>query len=554
MKYLIASSENFSPAESNCSDFNFAYYCAHCGAELMGVFNYTARKETFGINNDGKRQLAEFNLRIEKNPQKIKMLKKKIAEDKRNYKEWVKTQDNARKAYKEAEKLTLCPICGGELYKKTGYFMPCSQLNDKYNDFFCLSKDEMSFWTLCSRSVDEKLERMKSFRDKIELDEVQKRVEKFLSDNDLPVEIKADSSIQVYDTPEKLKDYIMTLLHLENNIYSLSRLLSELYYLELNCKRNIVLETNEPFYLLNTELNVLKKIYTKALEELEKADSYKPKVSIKYPVEPTAPRLAEPGFFNKKKVLAENERLIQKYQADMKAYRQEVMLCDEKKADMIEKKRADFIKTAKEKANLQKAEMDKAASCLESAKRDMNDKIVPSQAAKELIGAEIIEIRNLLKNTLNARNELYSHNVIFKKYRNAVALASFYEYLMSGRCSSLTGADGAYNIYENEIRLNQIVTKLDDVISSLEEIKKTQYLIYSELQAINSTLSGLSSTMDKALTSVQNIEVTTTTLSEHMAHISQNTDVIAHNTAVTAYYSKVNADLTNALGYMVALG
>lgn len=37
-----------------------------------------------------------------------------------------------------------------------------------------------------------------------------------------------------------------------------------------------------------------------------------------------------------------------------------------------------------------------------------------------------------------------------------------------------------------------------------------------------------------------------------MEHISRNSDVVAHNTAVTAYYSKVNTELTNALGYMVA--
>ena len=52
--------------------------------------------------------------------------------------------------------------------------------------------------------------------------------------------------------------------------------------------------------------------------------------------------------------------------------------------------------------------------------------------------------------------------------------------------------------------------------------------------------------MGKALTSIRSIE-------DNTAHIAQNSDVIAHNTAVTAYYSKVNAELTNALGYMVAL-
>ena len=38
-----------------------------------------------------------------------------------------------------------------------------------------------------------------------------------------------------------------------------------------------------------------------------------------------------------------------------------------------------------------------------------------------------------------------------------------------------------------------------------------------------------------------------------MERLSKNSDVIAHNTAVTAYYSKINAELTDALGFMVAL-
>ena len=35
--------------------------------------------------------------------------------------------------------------------------------------------------------------------------------------------------------------------------------------------------------------------------------------------------------------------------------------------------------------------------------------------------------------------------------------------------------------------------------------------------------------------------------------IAKNSDVIAHNTAATAYYAKKNAELTNAMGYLVAL-
>ena len=58
--------------------------------------------------------------------------------------------------------------------------------------------------------------------------------------------------------------------------------------------------------------------------------------------------------------------------------------------------------------------------------------------------------------------------------------------------------------------------------------------------------------MTKALTSIQGIEAQTKQMRGYLERISQNSDVIAHNTMVTAHYSKVNAELTNALGYMVA--
>ena len=151
----------------------------------------------------------------------------------------------------------------------------------------------------------------------------------------------------------------------------------------------------------------------------------------------------------------------------------------------------------------------------------------------------------MLQKTYAARNELYAYDIVFDKYRNPVALSSFYEYLMSGRCSALEGADGAYNIYESEIRANRVIAQLDAVVSSLEEIKHNQYMMYREMCRTNSLLENLNSTMDQALTSIQGIEANTT-------KIAENSAVIAHNSAITAYYSKVNAELTNALGYMVA--
>ena len=42
-------------------------------------------------------------------------------------------------------------------------------------------------------------------------------------------------------------------------------------------------------------------------------------------------------------------------------------------------------------------------------------------------------------------------------------------------------------------------------------------------------------------------------MKSYMSKIADNTEVIAYNTEKTAYYAKKNAELTNALGFLVAL-
>ena len=79
----------------------------------------------------------------------------------------------------------------------------------------------------------------------------------------------------------------------------------------------------------------------------------------------------------------------------------------------------------------------------------------------------------------------------------------------------------------------------------MEKIKQNQYMIYSELRSINSRLSSLNSTMNAALNSIRNIDA-------KMGKVVETSEMIAHNTSVGAHYSKMNAQLTNALGYMVA--
>ena len=124
---------------------------------------------------------------------------------------------------------------------------------------------------------------------------------------------------------------------------------------------------------------------------------------------------------------------------------------------------------------------------------------------------------------------------------------------MSGRCSELTGPNGAYNLYETECRSNVIISQLSKVVELLEEIKDTQYMICTELKSIKSTLERMNTTMTAAFKTIQNIECNTQNTNIYLNNISHNSAVIAHNTAVTAYYSKLTAEYTNSLGYLVAL-
>lgn len=151
-------------------------------------------------------------------------------------------------------------------------------------------------------------------------------------------------------------------------------------------------------------------------------------------------------------------------------------------------------------------------------------------AEKNRITNEVVERLNVpYIQTKSALNDLYALNVVFPKYRNMVAISTMYEYLASGRCSELTGADGAYNLYESELRQNIIIGELAVVITKLEEIKQNQYILYEELSKTNEILAGISSDMKELL---------------------ETTHEISDATKITAFCSEATAKNTEAIKYI----
>ncbi len=140
----------------------------------------------------------------------------------------------------------------------------------------------------------------------------------------------------------------------------------------------------------------------------------------------------------------------------------------------------------------------------------------------------IIEAGNHLKDALE---QVYSVDVIFPKYRNLVAVTTIYEYLASGRCDTLEGADGAYNLYEMELRQNIIIGQLSSVLDSLEQIKNSQFTLYSELEESNRKSADLLSNIS------DNVEFSRYASEE----IAKSNKALERNTEATKYYTLFNA-------------
>ena len=148
---------------------------------------------------------------------------------------------------------------------------------------------------------------------------------------------------------------------------------------------------------------------------------------------------------------------------------------------------------------------------------------------KEHLSAILRQLKAEYHNTCHTLDRYYSIDLIYPKYRNLVAMCSIYEYFHSGRCDSLTGHEGAYNIYESEVRFGMILTKLDDIGSKLDRIKENQSILYDAIDQGNRISAKL--------------------LNESMRQ-SQQLQMIEDHTTVAAYCSERAARESNQIKWL----
>lgn len=97
-----------------------------------------------------------------------------------------------------------------------------------------------------------------------------------------------------------------------------------------------------------------------------------------------------------------------------------------------------------------------------------------------------------IKQTEQTLNQYYSLDIIYKKYRGLIPVATIYEYFEAGLCTELTGHEGAYLIYERQLQANIIIGKLDQIIDRLDEIAANQRVLAQSIQTSNRMIDSMS--------------------------------------------------------------
>lgn len=217
----------------------------------------------------------------------------------------------------------------------------------------------------------------------------------------------------------------------------------------------------------------------------------------------------------------QNKINIRNYELNKKNYEQEI-----KKYENDKKVARETYQAAIEKYQIQ---LEKAELKYEFEYKKAFLNYLKAQADIKLLSSSLLESKKLLM-------RLYSSDIIFPKYQNLVATTTMYEYFASGRVSELTGPDGAYNLYEQELRSNIIINKLDTISSQLEKIKNNQYVLYEAIKDTNKYLSEITGELKS--------------INEGILSIDSGINDIAHSSKITSYYSEITAKNTEALMYI----
>lgn len=156
---------------------------------------------------------------------------------------------------------------------------------------------------------------------------------------------------------------------------------------------------------------------------------------------------------------------------------------------------------------------------------------------KTVVDAEIEFLKNHIETMSEQLQKYYDLDIIYPKYRGLIYVCSIYEYLKSGRCDSLVGPYGAYNMLENDIKFARVVEKMDNIVSNLEQIKENQNEIYYAIRETNNQLAALDDSIKKVAENINRGNESLDRLNSSIDNIEYNAEVSADcNRFIASYH------------------
>ena len=135
-------------------------------------------------------------------------------------------------------------------------------------------------------------------------------------------------------------------------------------------------------------------------------------------------------------------------------------------------------------------------------------------------------------------DKIYSVGIIYPKYRSLIPISMFIEYFESGRCQTLKGHEGAYNIYESEVRQDTIISSLANISSKMNVLQERQYMLYSAINEANRISRDMARcALDSANSS---------------RRAAENSEKTAQIAALAAQHTKTIADSTKRIAQIEA--
>ena len=148
---------------------------------------------------------------------------------------------------------------------------------------------------------------------------------------------------------------------------------------------------------------------------------------------------------------------------------------------------------------------------------------------EEVLRDKLIQIKDIVKKRYiesgEALRKIYNLNICYSKYRDFISVCSIYEYLVSGRCTTLTGPHGAYNLFEYETRQNLIICKLDEVINSLHRIEKSQMVLANAIGESNKKADRLINSVNSLVHRIENTNDKMENIANVMKSLEEKTEI-----------------------------